>query len=66
MIEAEAQAEIYRPMRTQQWRLKSTNFGQTKKPQDMEHEPILHLGSERTLPRYAFHKPFTVTFPEKC
>jgi len=41
MIEAEAQAEIYRIMCTQQWRPKSTNFGQTKKPQDMEHEPIL-------------------------
>jgi hypothetical protein len=61
-----SEAEIYRLMCTQQWRPKSANLGQTKRPQDMEHEPILHVESETMLPRYAFHKPFRVTFPEKC
>jgi hypothetical protein len=60
------EAEIYRLMCSQKWRPKSTNFSHTKKPQDMEHEPILHMGCERKHPRYAFHKPFTVMFPEKC
>jgi hypothetical protein len=36
MIEAEAQAGIYR-LCNQQWQPKSTNFGHTKKSQDMEH-----------------------------
>jgi hypothetical protein len=49
---------------TQQW--KPTNFGHTKKSQDMEHEPILQMGSDRVLLRYACHKPFTVKFPDKC
>jgi ribonuclease HI len=66
MIEAEAQAGIYRLMCTQQWRPKSTSFGYTKKSWDMEHEPILQMGSHRMRPRYAYHKPFTVKFPDKC
>jgi hypothetical protein len=53
MIEAEAQAGIYRLMCNQQWKPKFTNFGHTKKSQDMEHEPILQMGSDRMLPRYA-------------
>jgi hypothetical protein len=32
----------------------------------MEYETILQVGSNRMLPRYAYHKPFTVTFPDKC
>jgi hypothetical protein len=56
MIEAEAQAGIYRLMCTQQWRPKSTNFGHTKKSQDMDHKPILHMGSDRMLLSYAYHK----------
>jgi hypothetical protein len=66
MIEAEAQAEIYRLMCNQQWKPKSTNFGHTKKSRDMEHEPILQMRSDRMLLRYAYHKPFTVKFPDKC
>jgi hypothetical protein len=66
MIEAKAQGGIYRLMCNQQWKPKSTNFGHTKKSQDMEHEPILQMGCDRMLPRYAYHKPFTVKFPDKC
>jgi hypothetical protein len=65
MIEAETQAGIYRLMHNQQWKPKSTNFGHTKISRDMEHEPILQTGSDSMLPRYAYHKPFTVKFPEK-
>jgi hypothetical protein len=32
----------------------------------MELEPIVQMGSVRMLPRYAYHKPFTVKFPDKC
>jgi hypothetical protein len=35
MIEAEAQAGIYRLKCNQQWKPKSTNFGHTKKSWDM-------------------------------
>jgi hypothetical protein len=66
MIEAEAKAGIYRVMCNQQWKPKSTNFGHTKKSRDMEQKPILQIGSDRMLPRYACHKPFTVKFPDKC
>jgi hypothetical protein len=66
MIEAEAQAGIYRLMCNQQWKPKSTDFGHTKKSRDMEHEPILQMGSDMMLVRYAYHKPFTVKFPDKC
>jgi hypothetical protein len=31
----------------------------------MEHEPTLQMGPDRMLPRYAYHKPFTVKFPDK-
>jgi hypothetical protein len=66
MIEAEAQAGICRLMCNQQWKPKSTNFGHTKKSRDMEHKSILQTGSDRILPRYVYHKPFTVKFPDKC
>jgi hypothetical protein len=66
MIEVEVHAGIYRLMYTQQWGPKSTNFGNTKKSWDMQHEPILQRGSERMLLRYAYQKPFTVMFPYKC
>jgi hypothetical protein len=66
MIEVQAQAGIYRLMCDQQWKPKSTNFGHTKKSQDMEHEPILQMGTDMMIPRYVYHKPFMVKFPDKC
>jgi hypothetical protein len=30
----------------------------------MEHETILQMGSDRILLRYAYHKQFTVKFPD--
>jgi hypothetical protein len=32
----------------------------------MEHKTMLLMGSYRLLPRYAYHKPFTVKFPDMC
>jgi hypothetical protein len=49
-----------------QWKPKSSNFGHTKISQDVEYEPILQMGSDRMLLRYAYHKPFRVKFPDKC
>jgi hypothetical protein len=60
VIEAAAQAGIYRLMCNQQWRPKSTNYGHAKKARDMEQEPILLMGTDRMIPRYEFHKPFKV------
>jgi hypothetical protein len=31
----------------------------------MEHEPILQTGTDMVTPRYAYHKPLTVKFPDK-
>jgi hypothetical protein len=65
VIEEEAQLGIYRPTFALEWRPTSTNFGQTKKSWDMHHESILQMGSDRVIPRCAYHKPFTVKFPDK-
>jgi len=37
-----------------------------RKSWDMEHEPILQMGTYKMKQRYAYHKPFTVKFPDKC
>jgi hypothetical protein len=55
MIEVEAQAGIYKLMCNQQWKPKS-NFGHTKKSQEMEHKPSLQTGSDGMIPRYVYHK----------
>jgi hypothetical protein len=31
----------------------------------MEHEPILQMGTDGMIQKYAYHKPFTVKFPDK-
>jgi hypothetical protein len=66
MIEEEAQVGIYRLICIKQWRPKSTNFSNTEKSSGMEHEPILQMGSDRMLPRCAYHMPFMVKFLDKC
>lgn len=63
--EVEAQARIYRPMYNHQWKLKSTNYGHTKKSQDMEYEPILLPGTDQTISKYVYRKPFKVQLPNK-
>jgi hypothetical protein len=60
MIEAEARTGVYSVLCTQQWRLKYTNVGHTKKSRHMEHEPILQMGSDRMLQRYVYRKPLSV------
>jgi len=56
---------IYRLMCSQQWKPKSTNFGHAKKSIDIEHEPILQIWTDRMIPSYAYHKPFTAKFADK-
>jgi hypothetical protein len=43
-----------------QWKPKTTNYGQTKKSWDMEHEPILLIQTDKMTLRYAYHKPFKI------
>jgi hypothetical protein len=50
-MEAKAQAGTY----TQQWKPRSIRHGQVKKGQDMIKEPILQMGTDKFIPRYAFH-----------
>jgi hypothetical protein len=45
MIEVEALAGTYRLMCSLQWRPKSRNFAHAKKSWDMEHKPILQMGT---------------------
>jgi hypothetical protein len=54
-IEAEAQAGIYRLSCNEQWRPKSLWYGHMSKAQDMMKEPILQMGTDKMIPRYAFH-----------
>jgi len=61
-----AEMGICRLMCTQPWRPKSTNFGYTKKSQDMEQETVLQVGSDRMKVRYVCCEPFTVKFAHKC
>jgi hypothetical protein len=57
---------IYRLMCSQQWKPKSTNFGHATQFWNLEHDPILQMGTDKMRPRYAYHKPFMVKFLEKC
>jgi hypothetical protein len=66
MTEAEAQAGIYMLMCNQQWKSKSTNFGHTKNLGIWSTNPSYRWGCDRILLIYAYHKPFTVKFPDKC
>ncbi|GFG33621.1 hypothetical protein Cfor_03379, partial [Coptotermes formosanus] len=59
MFEAEAQAGINGLLCNQQWKPKSSNCGHVKKSWDMEHEPILQMGTDKMIPRYVYHKLFT-------
>jgi hypothetical protein len=65
VIEAVAQAGIYRLICNQQWRPRSTNYGHAKKSWDMEQESIHLMGTDRMIPRYVFHKPFKVHLSSK-
>jgi len=64
IIEMELQAALYRLMCNHQWKPKFTKYGQTKKSQDMEHEPISLIGTDKMTLRCAYHKPFKVHLPE--
>jgi len=66
MTEAEVQVRIYRLMCTQQWRPDILTLVTPQNLGIWEHKPSLHMWSNRMLLRYAYHKPFTVKFPEKC
>jgi hypothetical protein len=57
-------AVIYRFMCNHQWKPKFTNYGQTKKSHDMEHEPILLIGTDKMTLGYAYRKPFKIHLPE--
>ena len=57
---------VYRKYTMYLWVLSSTNFGHSKKSQDMENKPNLQMGLERMILRYAFHRPLMVNFPDKC
>jgi len=45
IIEAKAQAVTYKMTRNHQWKPKSTNYGNNETCRDMEHEPILLMGT---------------------
>ena len=60
-----ARAGMYRIKCTQQWSPKSTTCGHTKKILEFGAQVILQMGPDKMLPRYAYHKPFTVKFPDK-
>jgi hypothetical protein len=64
-IEAEAQAGIYRLNCNQQWKPKPLQYGHMSKSWDKMRELILQMGTDKMIPRYAFHKQFTVRLPDR-
>jgi hypothetical protein len=59
-IQAEAQVGIHRLRCNEQWRPKSLWYGHTSIAWDTIKEPILQMGTDKIIPRYAFYKPSTV------
>jgi hypothetical protein len=51
---------------SQQWKPKSTNFGNARKHRDMERESLLQIGTDMMIPWYEYHQPFTFKFPHTC
>lgn len=66
LIEVGAKARICKQLCSQQHKPKSLNSDHARKSQDMQHEPFLQVGTSRVVPRYAYHRTFTVKFPDKC
>jgi hypothetical protein len=64
-LEVEARAGIYRLHCSEQWRPKSKGCGHAQMTQDMEKEPILHMGTDRMIPRHVYCKAFTARFPDR-
>jgi hypothetical protein len=64
-MEAEAWVGIYRLSCNEQWRPKSLWHGHTSIAWDMMREPILQMGTDKMILRYAFHKPFTVKLNDR-
>ena len=68
ITEADTQAGSYRLMCSQQWKSKSTYFSHARKPWDMEHKPILLMGTDKMKRRYggwSFNSGTDFFFPQK-
>jgi len=63
MIKAEAQAGIYRLMCSKQWKPESTDLVVQKNLGTWSMNPSYRW--EVTEPRYTYHKPFMVKFPDE-
>jgi hypothetical protein len=59
-IEDEAQVGIYRFSCNEQWTSKSLWYEHTSIFWDMIKEPVLQMGTDTMIPRYAFHTPLTM------
>jgi hypothetical protein len=59
-MEAEVKVGNYRLRCNEQWRPKSTGFGHAYMIQDMKKEPILHMESDKMIPKHVYDKPFTM------
>jgi hypothetical protein len=64
-MEAETRVRIYRLSCNELWRPKSLRCGHTSIARDMIKEPVLHMGTDKMIPTYAFHEPFTVKLPSR-
>jgi hypothetical protein len=64
-VEAEAKVLNYRLHCNDQRKPKSEDSGHAYMTQDMEKEPIVHMESDKMIPRYVCDKPFTIRFPDR-
>jgi hypothetical protein len=64
-LEAETKAGIYRLDCNYQWKSKTEGFGHAFMTWNMEKEPIIRMGADETIPRYAYDKSFTGWLPDR-
>jgi hypothetical protein len=62
-VEVEAKVGNYRLGCNDERKPKSKGSGHAYMTQDVKEEPILHVGSDKIIPRHLYDKTFTIKFP---
>jgi hypothetical protein len=61
-LEAKARAGMYRLYRSK--KRKSKGYGLAYMSQGMKEDPVLQMGTDKTIQRHVYDKPFMVRCPE--
>jgi hypothetical protein len=63
--EAEVQAGVYRLRCNEWWKPRPLCYRHANMSWDTGKKHILQIGTDKTIPRYAFNKIFRVRFPDR-